>query len=143
MMFEFFLLLGIILVLGLIPSLVPEEKLHKLVTNLYISERSNLDVIRDELDDKRDFVRQSRVNECYSLTNCTSTYSFVHPVGVLFSIYSSYTHGWVYKEYVDVDSLTLYARDGDIECRVWSGSWSKSVFLFEDTHRVEFEIVID
>lgn len=137
-------LLGFVVVmfLGLIPSLVSEERLHDLVTRLYLSDKSNLDRIYEELDAKNFLVEDYFVNDYQSLTNCTCVYYFVEPVTVVFDIDSSYTGCQTVKEYHRVVVLTVFALNGDIECQVTDvDNGNNSVFLFDDTHRLKFCIV--
>ncbi len=136
----FFIVLGLVLLIGLIPSIVSEERLHEIVTKLYLSEQSNLDKIYNELDKKNYLINDYFVNDCRTLTNCNSVYYFVEPVKVIFDIDSPYTGCQTYKEFRDVDTLTLFALNGDIECQVSNGDKSKSIFIFDDTHKLKFKI---
>lgn len=140
MKYMFFILLLLFMLLGLIPSIVSEEKLHEWVTKLYLSEKTNLDRIYEEFDRKNYLVKDFYISDCRSLTNCNCMYYFVEPVTVTFDIDSPYTDCQTFKEFHNVDCLNLYALEGDIECQVKSGDKSKSVFLFCDTHKLKFKI---
>lgn len=131
-----------VMILGLIPSVVSEEWLHNFITRIYLSDKSNLDRIYEELDSKSYLVEDYFVMDYKSLTNCHSVYYFVEPVTVTFDIDSVYKGGTVSKEYHDVVVLTLFLVDGDIECQVGNrdNNFSKSVFIFDDTHKLEFSI---
>lgn len=139
----FLILLLVFLIIGLIPSLISEEKLHKIITKLYLSEESNLDKIYKELDDKKYLIEDFYVNECNTLSNCNSVYYFVEPVTVIFDIDSPYSKCQTYKEFRSVTTLTLFALNGDIECQVSNSTNSKSVFIFDDTHKLKFKIQSD
>lgn len=136
----FFIILVLVLLIGLIPSLVSEEKLHEIITKLYLSERTNLDKIYDELNDKNYLIEDYFAGECSTLTNCNSTYYFVEPVKIIFDIDSPYNNCQTFKEFHNINSLNLFALNGDIECQVESKERSKSVFLFQDTHKLKFKI---
>lgn len=139
----FLILLLFFIIIGLIPSLVSEEKLHELISKLYLSEESNLDKIYKELDDKKYLIKDFYINECNTLSNCNSIYYFVEPVTVIFDIDSPYSNCQTYKEFHNVDTLTLFALNGDIECQVSNRLNSKSVFIFGDTHKLKFKIQSD
>lgn len=136
----FLLIIFLFLIIGLIPSLVSEEKLHEIVTKLYLTDKSNLDRIYDELDKKNYLIEDYFVSDCTNLYNCNSTYYFVEPVRITFDIDSPYSDCKTYKEFQNIEMLNLFALDGDIECQVKNGERSKSVFLFDDTHKLKFKI---
>ena len=136
----FLLFVLALLAFGLIPSLVSEEKLHEIVTRLYLSNKTNLDKIYDELNEKNYLIEECYVGEGTNMENCNSTYYFVEPVQVTFDIDSPYSNCRTYKEFRDVELLNLFALHGDIECQVKSKDRSKSVFLFENTHKLKFKI---
>lgn len=140
MMEIFLLLFVIIMLLGLIPSVVSEDRLHEWVTKLYLSEKTNLDKIYEELDNKKYLIEDFFISDCQNLNNCNSTYYFVEPVKVTFDIDSPYTNCQTYKEFINITSLNIFALDGDVECQVKSETNSKSVFLFDDTHKLKFKI---
>ena len=140
MMDVFFLLLFLLLIIGLIPSLISEDKLHELISKIYLSNQTNLDKIYDELNNKNFLIQDYFVNDCRTITNCNSVYYFVEPVTVTFDIDSPYTNCQTYKEFHDVDTLTLFALNGDIECQVSNREKSKSIFIFDDAHKLKFKI---
>ncbi len=140
MILTFFALLAVFLVLGLIPSLVSEEKLHEWVTKLYLAEKTNLDKIYEELDKKNYLLEDYYISDCRNLSNCNSVYYFVEPVTITFDIDSPYSDCQTYKEFHHVDTLNIFAIQGDIECQVKSEDRSKSIFLFSDTHKLKFKI---
>ncbi|RAP49171.1 MAG: hypothetical protein BZ138_08175 [Methanosphaera sp. rholeuAM270] len=139
MLYLFLFMVALILVLGMIPSFVSEDKLHDLVVRWYLSEKTNLDIIHDELHKKQSLIQKS-VNDCKSISNCHSIYYFAEPVTIMFDIGSTYDGGATNKKFIHVDTLTLFALHGDIECRVESGTESKSVFIFEETHKLKISI---
>lgn len=140
MIYIFFCIILIIMAMGLIPSFVSEEKLHELITKMYLSEKTNLDKIYEELDNKNYLINDYFVSDCRSLTNCNSVYYFVEPVTVKFDIDSAYSGCQTYKEFHDVKTLTVFALSGDIECQVSNDEKSKSIFIFDDTHKLKFKI---
>ena len=139
MIYIFLLFILIIVVIGLIPSIISEDKLHNIVANLYLYEKTNLDILHEEVHSKKNLIQRTLHNGT-SLENSHSMYYFAHPVVITFDIDSSYRGGKTKKKFHNVDALTIFALHGDIECRVESGTDSKSVFIFEDTHKLKVNI---
>jgi len=137
----FFGILLVLLIIGILPSLVSEEKLHQYIHNVYHDKKTNLDVIFEEIHKKQYLIRKQIVNgDTTGTINSNSTYYFVEPVTLIFDIDSKFENCSTYKEYDEVDSMTVLSWGGDIECHIIKGSSSKSVFLFADTHRLKFKI---
>lgn len=139
----FLIAVAVILIIGLIPSIISEEKLHKIVSKLYLTDKTNLEELYDELDNKNHLIEDYYISDCQNLSNCNSTYYFVEPVTMIFDIDSPYSNCRTYKIFSNVSILNLFALDGDVECQVKSGETNKSIFLFNDTHKLKFKIELD
>lgn len=139
MLYLFLLFIAVVLILGMIPSLVSEDKIHNLIEKWYLYEKTNLDIIHEELHKKQNLV-QKTINDGSPVTNSHSIYYFTVPVTITFNINSTYMSGKIRKRFYHVDTLTIFALHGDIECKVECGMDSKSVFIFEDTHKVNLLI---
>ena len=147
-MMKIWLFLGVLiflLAIGLIPSVVSEERLHNLIYDIYHDKKSNLDIVLSELNKKNYLIKKEIVDENteYTLGNCNSSYFFVEPVTIIFDIDSKFNSCSTYKEFHDITILSVFSLNGDMECRVMSENRGKSVFLFSDTHRLQFTIKIE
>ena len=132
------LTLFVLLVVGLIPSLVPEMSIHNTFIEWGLLEPSVLDVFYMELNEKRHLICDEIV--LYkTLDDCDITCTFEDDVQVIFHICRNGNHNR--KVYLNVEKIMLLGLHGDVECHVVLDEEHRYVLMFDSEDKLYFNIV--